>query len=794
MNGERAATRRMWVLWGLLAAAVAVGLIRYPHRVSLPCDTVQTPAGLLIESAPEGFPLPRGWSFEEGSIYLVALNGLPVSRIWHVRMLLAGAAQGDRVDAELMRGIESPEPDPYRASISIVRESRGPAGLARLGALALVSLVLLALAAFLFGRSDQKAARSLGLTLALLAASLALDEPGARIFAGVGRWMPGMVWAVTYALSGSAMVSFISIYPYRSRFWQRFSWIPGTAWIVGGIVAVVMASGVILTATGNPASGFKFSLIAQYAIWPFIAGCTLLVAIGLASAYRGTDDRAMRNRVRWLLVGVVAGAGPTILLVLLARMLIGDELIPEPLALLFILILPICLVISVVRHRLLDIDVVIHKGLMYGPATLIVAVMFGGGTILATYMILDPLVPGGLSLTFRTALTLLIPLLFFHLFFETLRKRVQRLVDRIFFRTRYSYGETLRAFSEGIEGVVGGAEVLAFLAASVWDVLGPAWLKAVDLDGEWRSYWPALEDGVEPSGPIPVLRIPFPEMEGLELWLGPKRSDMLYQDYDQALIEALTRLASVSLRREVLQRRLLDEESERERLAALTRLKDSFLSLVSHDLRGPLAAISLSAATIARANGESENSQEREAARRIQRNAQRLAGMAERLLHTALADTDLLKASMRECELCRLVDEILERFEELARNGDVRLSSQILPGTSVSADSDLLAEAISNLVDNAIRFTPAGREVSVSLISEGRESRILVSDQGPGIPPERRAGLFRREEQQQGGREAHRGFGIGLYLVSQMMELQGGGVELVQSGEDGSVFALHLPE
>jgi signal transduction histidine kinase len=590
------------------------------------------------------------------------------------------------------------------------------------------------------------------------------------------------------------MVSFASIYPLRSRFYQRFSWIPRAAWIVGGIVAVVMASGAVLTATGSPATGFRFSQVAQYAIWPFIATCTLLLAVGLASAYRGADDRAMRNRVRWFLVGVVGGAGPPIVLVYLARMLIGDELIPEPLALLFVLILPICLVISVVRHGLLDIDVVIHRGLMYGPATLIVAVVFGGGTILVTYMMLNSLVQGGLSLTFRTVLTLLLPLLFFQLFFETLRKRVQRVVDRIFFRTRYSYGETLRSFSEGIEGVVGGAEVLAFLVASIADVLGPAWLKAVDADGQWRSYWPTLDDGLEPAGPIPMLRIPFAEMAGIELWLGPKRSEMPYHDYDQALVEALTRLASVSLRREVLQRRLLEEESERERLAALTRLKDSFLSLVSHDLRGPLAAISLSAATIARSEGTSENDQEREAARRIQRNAQRLAGMVERLLHTALSDTDLLKASMRECELCDLVDEVLERFEELARNGDVRLSSQVPSGISISVDPDLLAEAISNLVDNAIRFTPAGREVSVSLISDGPESRILVSDQGPGIPADRRAGLFRREEQQKGEREAHRGFGVGLYLVGQLMELQGGGVELVQSGEGGSVFALHMPE
>jgi hypothetical protein len=245
------------------------------------------------------------------------------------------------VDVELVRGIDSPGSDPYRTSVSIIRESPGPAGLARLGAIALVSLVLLALAAFLFGRSDQEAARSLGLVLALLAASLALDEPGAPVLAGVGRWMPGMVWAVTYSLAGSAMVSFASIYPLRSRFYQRFSWIPRAAWIVGGIVAVVMASGAVLTATGSPATGFRFSQVAQYAIWPFIATCTLLLAVGLASAYRGADDRAMRNRVRWFLVGVVGGAGPPIVLVYLARMLIGDELIPEPLALLFVLILPI---------------------------------------------------------------------------------------------------------------------------------------------------------------------------------------------------------------------------------------------------------------------------------------------------------------------------------------------------------------------------------------------------------------------------------------------------------------------
>lgn len=793
MNSWARSASRAWIVWGLLLAVTVAGLVRYPWRPALPFEYRVGAEGLYIGRVTDASAVPGDWFPGSGSQLIRAVAGRPVRAYWHVRLLLAGTAPGDliRVSVEERNGGGATEI--LERDVRLVSHGATSSWIVNLFVLGMVSLGTLGLAALLIKHGENPAAIPLAGMLAFMGSAVALDEAGLRLFAGAGRWLPGVLWALTYAMIGPFMVSFASVFPYRTALWRRFGWVRTLFWIVGILVGIGMAVGLVLQIEGLSAGAYRLTRIGQRGLWVLLLGSALLTALSLAVAYRGSADYEVRNRIRWILAGMVIGAAPPLLLLYLPKLLAADPLLSEQVALLFLLLVPVCLVISVVRHQMLDIKVAVRQGLMYAPASVLVALLFGGAAIAATYLLLNATLPAPLPpLTLRVGLIFALPILLFHLLYEPLRRRAQRFVARLFFRTKYSYGRTLRAFSEGLATRLTGLEVFDLMVATINETIEPEWIRFVDGTGRWRTYWSAVQ---EPDPALePHARTSFRELQGLEVHLGPKRSGMAYHEYDRATLSSLAGLAGVSLRREILQRRLLQEEAERDRLEAEARLKEEFLSLVSHDLRSPLTAINLGAAVIARKEMAGEDESIREAALRIQRSSMRLSEMVERLLHTALADSDLLQPELRECDLGEVVGRVLERFRPLAESERVVLDCTLPDGAVVRADRGLLTEAIGNLVDNALKFAPPDSTVTISAGSEGTGWCISVRDEGPGVPEEHRAGLFDRKRVSRGReKEEKKGFGLGLYLVRRLMVLQGGSVELTKTGEDGSTFTLTLP-
>jgi signal transduction histidine kinase len=517
----------------------------------------------------------------------------------------------------------------------------------------------------------------------------------------------------------------------------------------------------------------------------------VLVGTGLSVTFRRSSDWASRNRIRWVLMGTLVGGLLPLLLIILPRALGFGAPMEEHLALLFLLFLPLCLVISVLRHNLLDISIVMRQGVMYGPATVIVYLLFGGIFVVLGFISFNTLPDVNLPFTFRALLILALPLLLFHLFYEPLRKRVQGIVNRLFFRTKYSYGRTVRTFNEKLDRSLTGAAIINHLRSQVMQTVMPTWVHVVERGRKWHGIW----ENIESAGAVekPLLNLPFHELEGLEMWVGPKRSGMAYHTYDRALLETLVGLTSTALQREVLQRQLLEEAAEKERLEALTQLKDDFLSLVSHDLRSPLATISLSASMMARRCEETGDSKGAVDATRIERNILRLTQMVERLLHAARVDAGRVEPKLESCRLAEVAQAVFDRHQLTAEAEQVVLESSVPEDSVVRADPLLLQEVISNLVDNALKVSESGMVISVGAERADQGWYITVTDQGPGIPEERIPTLFERGEVS-GTMAKTAGFGLGLFLVHELVALQGGRVELRYTSPEGTTFTIHLPE
>ncbi|MDP2321251.1 MAG: HAMP domain-containing sensor histidine kinase [Acidobacteriota bacterium] len=223
-------------------------------------------------------------------------------------------------------------------------------------------------------------------------------------------------------------------------------------------------------------------------------------------------------------------------------------------------------------------------------------------------------------------------------------------------------------------------------------------------------------------------------------------------------------------------------------------LKDEFLATVSHELRTPLNAIVGWARILAKSSSPELVAQGVAA---IERNAWALAHIIDDLLDVSRIAAGTLQMSTQPVDLAAVVRAALETLQPAAQHRHVQLSLTADPATveTVRGDPVRLQQVIWNLLANAIKFTPAGGRVDVSLERSGDFMQIKVVDTGEGIDPDFLPHIFDRFRQGAGattGRQT--GLGLGLSIVRQLVELHHGTVQAVSEGQGrGATFTIRLP-
>ncbi len=218
--------------------------------------------------------------------------------------------------------------------------------------------------------------------------------------------------------------------------------------------------------------------------------------------------------------------------------------------------------------------------------------------------------------------------------------------------------------------------------------------------------------------------------------------------------------------------------------AAAARQREHMVELLSHDIRSPQSSI----LALLEQPGVPPDP-----ARRIASYARRTLDLADNFVSLAKVESGAL--SLETVNLSDLVTEALDDVWPLGQRASVRLTSVGAEDEYlVSVDRSLLARALTNLLDNAIKFSPAGGQVTATLQAAGPGDRptveVRISDEGKGVDPEHRQGLFQRFERVGGGKA--RGIGLGLTLVAEVALRHGGSVICADSGP-GATFVLTLP-
>jgi signal transduction histidine kinase len=563
-----------------------------------------------------------------------------------------------------------------------------------------------------------------------------------------------------------------------------------------------------------------------YLVLCVLAGLAALVHSSVTAA-----DKSEKSKVRWILWGIAAGSAPFILLWTVPKIFSRQPLIPEEIIYLAMMLAPLSFAVAIVKYKIFDIEIVINRSLVYGLLT---------GFIAGLYLLLVGLSGRFLQNLSTTAnnFIAIVCTLAAAIVFNPARQKIQKIVDLTFYRVKYNYRLAIKAFSQLMVAAKSQSETLdllmthieasvpvekiaillpengAFIIAASRRVReeDKAWLlnktrelakhQALPLtrkeraDDSVAAYLQLLEnhERTEIEMLLPV------EMSGGQwgfLMLGRKRAGSKYSEEDLELLSMLAAEAFSAVERIRFQETAIREHAEKEKLEQLNRLKSEFVALVSHELRTPLTAIRWSVQNLLDGIPEKPSPKLHEYLAGIHDSSSLLSRMIENLLDVSKIEAGKLEIFPEALGLAEIMPAVVQAMAPVAEKKNIKIQIAALDGLRVRADRDALRVILFNLIENAVKYSPAGKAIylTAQFASESAGAvAISVRDEGVGIPPEKQKMIFEKFErvlQEKQGRE--KGLGLGLYIVKELVAMQGGTIGVKSEAGAGSTFTFTLP-
>ena len=262
-----------------------------------------------------------------------------------------------------------------------------------------------------------------------------------------------------------------------------------------------------------------------------------------------------------------------------------------------------------------------------------------------------------------------------------------------------------------------------------------------------------------------------------------------FEESEVELVALLGRLVATA----VQNIRAYDAEHRRvEELGRLSALRADFVSLVSHELRSPMAAV-IGAARTLQERWRTLAPEQREAfLALIADETDRLAALVGDVLDTSRIEAGTFSYEFGDVDLGRLVADAVESagFAQQDVNVVASVHGEL---ATIRGDRERLRQVLGNLIENAVKYSPEGGEVRVEAGTDDGAVRISVSDHGPGIPPGQESRIFEKFGRAEVVGGSKPGTGLGLFIARSIAEAHGGSLEVVSSSGVGATFRLELP-
>ncbi len=232
-----------------------------------------------------------------------------------------------------------------------------------------------------------------------------------------------------------------------------------------------------------------------------------------------------------------------------------------------------------------------------------------------------------------------------------------------------------------------------------------------------------------------------------------------------------------------------------EELRQADRMRRELVANVSHDLRSPIASIQGYLETIAIKDDDLSPKERRRYVKTALRNTQRLNTLVSELFELSKLETEQVEPTMETFPVAELVQDVVMQYQPQAEEQGIDLRAE-LPAQRVHVEADigLVERALSNLIDNAIQYTPPDGRVCVRITNEQAEVCVAVQDTGPGIPDDDLPHIFERSYRVDKSRDRDRGGGgLGLAIAKTILELHDQTLAVESTVGEGTVFWFCLP-
>lgn len=546
---------------------------------------------------------------------------------------------------------------------------------------------------------------------------------------------------------------------------------------------------------GQDLPGFRDFRMIEYGVAFAVAGGIVVVN------YARAVTRQTRQQMRVVLIACLIAVVPILVLNLPAQSIWGQPPIAPGFSFLFFTFIPLGLGYAVVSRKLMDIDVVIRRGIIYGLISMLMAIILTVGILLVEAF------RASISTPQRVLIALGLGVIAATLFGPA-KKGVEYAVDKLFYKDRYDYRQTIQALNTSLKSfneisdvsrlTVGATTQALNLSGACLFVVGQSGQpelgasqgtfapdrkrtqlreRMVASQRSVRTEFPNSASNGDPELAF-IVPLVFGNKEVGVLCLSQKVSRQSFSNDDLFLIQGVAAVAAIALTSAILARDV--------------SVRDTFVSVASHELRTPLTSV-LGYAELLHEDDSSEIHQRW--AREIMVAGGRMSRMVDDLLNVTRIQTGKLVMKLEKLKIeVVLQDRVaFARASSSEHEFTLNIESGLADGL---ADREKFGQVIWNLLSNAIKYSPQGGHINVSAHNDCERNRVVisVSDQGIGIEPCDSESLFRTFHRiQRPETEGIKGTGLGLYIVKEWTEAMGGQVWLESQLNVGSTFFVAIP-
>ena len=545
---------------------------------------------------------------------------------------------------------------------------------------------------------------------------------------------------------------------------------------------------------GQPVEWFRSLRLSESGV-SFI----LVVVVAIYNYFKAASIKT-RQQMKIVLVGCLGALIPLLVLSVLPQAIWGQEtiILPSGFSVLFIVFIPIAMAYAIVNQKLMDIDIIIRRSVIYGLITIIMAV------ILSTAILVIVNFQKVIGVPQRIFLALALSGIATALFGPT-KKGIEFLVDKYLYKDRYDYRQIIKSLNTSLNWVKDVSDISRLIVGTMVQTLnlagGCLLIKTQDdsfevsaaqgiyIDNQdslfalisqrnHNNEFPNLlpNNAKNVSFLIPLIA---GEKEVGILFLSQKKSRQDFSSNDLFLIDGMTIAAAASLRSAMLMRDV--------------SIRDTFVSIASHELRSPLTSVLGYAELLMRK--DPPEATRKQWLQHIIDNSQKLTDMVDDLLNVTRIQSGKVAMKLEEVDLSDIFEERLAIAQGITNKHQFLVEVESgLP--SVLVDRDKFGEIIGNLLNNAVKYSPKGGRITLSARHESQKHHVVVSvvDEGIGIGQVDKDSLFTTFHRIQRPETKNiTGSGLGLYIVKEWTKAMGGEVWLQSELNRGSTFYVSIP-